>query len=136
MVFLGKVIWVETAWGWTEYLYIITIQNRQEVLIIHIFLGIGKIYDPRERIKYIKFLFASTICCCAVLLLLCLFCEFGNKTFQHMPLNLQDEGNQTLVKYNEEGGGSIYKVSIIHLLWLSFGLALSHLNEILVTCSN
>ncbi|XP_055044373.2 cadherin-like protein 26 isoform X1 [Misgurnus anguillicaudatus] len=45
-----------------------------------------------------------------VLLLLCFLCEFGkHKNFQHIPLNLHDEGNQTLVKYNEEGGGSVYK---------------------------
>ncbi|XP_048035500.1 cadherin-like protein 26 [Megalobrama amblycephala] len=45
----------------------------------------------------------------ALLLLCCFICDCQNKNFQHIPLNLQDEGNQTLVKYNEEGGGSIYK---------------------------
>ncbi|CAM4682785.1 unnamed protein product [Leuciscus chuanchicus] len=44
------------------------------------------------------------------LLLFCVKCDCRNKNFQHIPLNLQDEGNQTLVKYNEEGGGSIYKL--------------------------
>uniref|UniRef100_A0A671MFR2 Cadherin-like protein 26 n=1 Tax=Sinocyclocheilus anshuiensis TaxID=1608454 RepID=A0A671MFR2_9TELE len=46
----------------------------------------------------------------ALLLLFCFLFECQSKNFQHIPLNLQDEGNQTLVKYNEEGGGSIYKV--------------------------
>ncbi|XP_016340051.1 cadherin-like protein 26 isoform X2 [Sinocyclocheilus anshuiensis] len=45
----------------------------------------------------------------ALLLLFCFLFECQSKNFQHIPLNLQDEGNQTLVKYNEEGGGSIYK---------------------------
>ncbi|XP_052450211.1 cadherin-like protein 26 isoform X1 [Carassius gibelio] len=45
----------------------------------------------------------------ALLLLFCFLCDCQSKNFQHIPLNLQDEGNQTLVKYNEEGGGSIFK---------------------------
>ncbi|KAA0706778.1 Cadherin-like protein 26 [Triplophysa tibetana] len=45
----------------------------------------------------------------ALLLLLSLRCKNGSKTFQHIPLNLQDEGNQTLIKYNEEGGGTVNK---------------------------
>ncbi|ROL23488.1 Cadherin-like protein 26 [Anabarilius grahami] len=45
----------------------------------------------------------------ALLLLCCFICDCQNQNFQHIPLNLQDEGNQTLIKYNEEGGGSIYK---------------------------
>ncbi|KAI7794586.1 putative cadherin-like protein 26, partial [Triplophysa rosa] len=45
----------------------------------------------------------------ALLLLFCLLCECGSKTSQHMPLDLHDEGTQTLIKYNEEGGGSVYK---------------------------
>ncbi len=54
--------------------------------------------------------YIMTPCCFAVMLLFCFFCDCQSKNFQHIPLNLQDEGNQTLVKYNEEGGGSIYKV--------------------------
>ncbi|KAK7131872.1 hypothetical protein R3I93_018439 [Phoxinus phoxinus] len=43
------------------------------------------------------------------LLLLCFFCNCKDKTFQHIPLQLYDEGHQTLVKYNDEGGGSLFK---------------------------
>ncbi|XP_058618297.1 cadherin-like protein 26 isoform X2 [Onychostoma macrolepis] len=45
----------------------------------------------------------------ALMLLFCFLCDCKSKNFQHIPLNLQDEGSQTLAKYNEEGGGSIYK---------------------------
>ncbi|XP_051515749.1 cadherin-like protein 26 [Myxocyprinus asiaticus] len=44
----------------------------------------------------------------ALLLLFCFLCECGGETL-HIPLDLQDKGNQTLIIYNEEGGGSIYK---------------------------
>uniref|UniRef100_A0A9J8D5J2 Cadherin 26, tandem duplicate 1 n=1 Tax=Cyprinus carpio carpio TaxID=630221 RepID=A0A9J8D5J2_CYPCA len=42
-------------------------------------------------------------------LLFCFYCDCKSMSCQHIPLNLQDEGIQTLSKYNEEGGRSIYK---------------------------
>ncbi|KAG9269915.1 cadherin-like protein 26 [Astyanax mexicanus] len=42
----------------------------------------------------------------ALLLCCCFFCEYKAKQFT---LNLQDEGNQTLINYNEEGGGALAK---------------------------
>ncbi|XP_072553524.1 cadherin-like protein 26 [Salminus brasiliensis] len=42
----------------------------------------------------------------ALLLCCCFLCEHKAKQFT---LNLQDEGNQTLINYNEEGGGSLAK---------------------------
>ncbi|KAG1925079.1 cadherin-like protein [Pimephales promelas] len=43
----------------------------------------------------------------SLLLLFSLFCDCQSKCFQHIPLNLQSKGSQTLVQYNEEGGGSV-----------------------------
>ncbi|KAG5838416.1 hypothetical protein ANANG_G00223480 [Anguilla anguilla] len=42
-----------------------------------------------------------------LLLCLCLICQCKGE--QHKPVYLQEDGNQTLIKYNEEGGSSAYK---------------------------
>ncbi|KAJ8370676.1 hypothetical protein SKAU_G00107040 [Synaphobranchus kaupii] len=42
-----------------------------------------------------------------ILLALCLFC--GSQGEKYKPMYVQAEGQQTLMKYNEEGGGSAYK---------------------------
>ncbi|XP_017571070.1 cadherin-like protein 26 [Pygocentrus nattereri] len=45
----------------------------------------------------------------ALLLCCCFLCEYKAKEFI---LNIQEEGNQTLINYNEEGGGSLAKAEI------------------------
>lgn len=46
-----------------------------------------------------------------MLLVFCFVCEYQKKNFKQY---LQDDGNQTLIKYNEEGGGSICKVNAVN----------------------
>lgn len=43
-----------------------------------------------------------------LLLCLCFMCECAGRSFKHIPLQM-DEGHQTLIKYNEEGGGTASK---------------------------
>ncbi|KAJ3585833.1 hypothetical protein NHX12_012241, partial [Muraenolepis orangiensis] len=53
----------------------------------------------------IGLLFAALL---LLLLMLLFLCQCAGKQFQHNPITL-DDGNQTLIKYNEEGGGSACK---------------------------
>lgn len=47
--------------------------------------------------------FLAFVSCVSAVLLIALFCKFGPDKIEILP---QDEGNQTLIQYNQEGGGS------------------------------
>ncbi|KAI1892810.1 hypothetical protein AGOR_G00137350 [Albula goreensis] len=63
--------------------------------------------------KAIATLFAGIL---AFLFLLCMCFFCACREGQHKPLYFQDEGNQTLIKYNEEGGSSICKAEPLFVM--------------------
>lgn len=64
------------------------------------------IVNPTTR----TFLFTVLFSCVPAVLLLAVICKCGNNSLNHIPI-VQDEGNQTLIKYNQEGGGAECMVS-------------------------
>ncbi|XP_036390053.1 cadherin-like protein 26 [Megalops cyprinoides] len=59
-----------------------------------------------------------------LLVLMGLLCVCGEQ-FHHKPLVLQDEGNQTLVKYNEEGGVSELKAEPVFVMTPTSSIAIA-----------
>ncbi|KAG7472376.1 hypothetical protein MATL_G00108230 [Megalops atlanticus] len=59
-----------------------------------------------------------------LLLLMGLLCVCGEQ-FNHKPLVLQDEGNQTLIKYNEEGGVSELKAEPVFVTTPTSSIAIA-----------
>ncbi|KAJ8409010.1 hypothetical protein AAFF_G00240310 [Aldrovandia affinis] len=101
-----------------NYTVLLTIQDQQgksakeELYLTLCDCGQGTVCKgPKEKStalggSAIATLFAG-ILMLLLLLCLCLFCACGKG--KHEPMHLQDEGNQTLIKYNEEGGSSACK---------------------------